>query len=74
MFIATDGQPRTIEINNGVLFVPTEGFERGHNCRILSGVVGAECAAVTINSAQDLMPVSIEHPGEGGRRDRRAPA
>ena len=38
MLIATDGQPRRIGINGGVLFVPTEGPERGFNRQIFSGV------------------------------------
>ena len=71
MLIATDGQPRTIDINEGIFFVPTEGSERGYNRQIFSGVAGAECASVIMNSAQDLMLVSIQHPGEGGTRDQR---
>ena len=71
MLIATDGQPRTLQINDGIFIVPTEGSERGYNRQIFSGVVGAECASVILNSAQDLMLVSIQHPGEGGTRERR---
>ena len=71
MLIATDGQPRTLGINDGIFFVPTEGSERGYNRQIFSGVVGAECASVIMNSAQDLMMVSIQHPGEGGTRQQR---
>lgn len=71
MLIATDGQPRTLGINDGIFFVPTEGSERGYNRQIFSGVVGAECASVIMNSAQDLMVVSIQHPGEGGTRQQR---
>ncbi len=68
LLIATDGQPRTIDINDGIFFVPTEGPERGYNRQIFSGVVGAECASVIMNTRQDLMLVSIQHPGEGGTR------
>ena len=71
MLIATDGQPGTLQINDGIFFVPTQGSERGYNRQIFSGVVGAECASVILNSAQDLMLVSIQHPGEGGTRERR---
>ncbi len=71
LIISTDGQPRTIGINDGIFFVPTEGPERGYNRQIFSGVVGAECASVIMNTAQDLMMVSIQHPGEGGTRDER---
>lgn len=68
LLIATDGQPRTVGINDGVFFVPTEGAERGFNRQLFSGVVGAECASVIMNTAQDLMLVSIQHPGERGTR------
>ena len=71
MLIATDGQPRILGINDGIFLVPTEGSERGYNRQIFSGVVGAECASVIMNSAQDLMMVSIQHPGEGGTRQQR---
>ena len=71
LLIATDGQPRTIGINDGIFFVPTEGAERGFNRQIFSGVVGAECASVIMNPRQDLMLVSIQHPGEGGTRENR---
>ena len=71
LLIATDGQPRRIGINDGIFFVPTEGPERGYNRQIFGGVVGAECASVIMNSAQDLMLVSIQHPGEGGTREER---
>lgn len=71
MLIATDGQPRRIGINDGIFFVPTEGLERGYNRQIFSGVVGAECASVIMNTDQDLMLVSIQHPGEGGSRGER---
>lgn len=71
LMIATDGQPRRVGINDGIFFVPTEGHERGYNRQMFSGVVGAECASVIVNDAQDLMMVSIQHPGEGGTRENR---
>lgn len=71
MLIATDGQPTRIAINDGIFFVPTEGPERGYNRQIFSGVVGAECASVIVNTDQDLMLVSIQHPGEGSSREER---
>lgn len=69
LLIATDGQPCTIGINDGILFVPTENAERGFNRQICSGVVGAECASVAMNPRQDLMLVSTRHPGEEGTRE-----
>ena len=69
--IATGGQPRRVGINDGIFFVPTEGSERGYNRQIFSGVDAAECASLIMNSAQDLMLVSVQHPGEGGTREER---
>ncbi len=69
--IATDGQPGRLDIKDGIFLVPTEGAERGYNRQIFRGVVGAECASVIMNPAQDLMLVSIQHPGEGGMRESR---
>lgn len=73
LLIATNGQPRTIGINDGIFFVPAEGAERGSIKQIFSGVAGAECASVIMNPRQDLnlMLVSIQHPGEGGTRENR---
>lgn len=71
LLIATDGQPSRLGINDGIFFVPTTGAERGYNRQIFSGVVGAECASVIMNTAQDLMLVSIQHPGDGGTREER---
>lgn len=71
LLIATDGQPRTVDINDATFPVPTEGSERGNKRQIFSGVVGAECPSVIMKSAQDLMMVSIQHPGEGGSREQR---
>ena len=71
MLIATDTQPRRVGINDGIFFFPTVGPARGYNRQILSGVVGAECASVIMNTDQHLMLVSIQHPGEGGSREER---
>ena len=71
LLIAKEGQPRTPGINDGIFVLPTEGPERGYNRQIFSGVVGAECASVIMNAAQDLMLVSIQHPGERGTRASR---
>lgn len=71
MLIATDGQPGRVDINDGIFFVPTEGPQRGYNRQLFSGVVGAECASVILNTAGDLMLVSVQHPGEGGSRMER---
>ena len=71
LVIATDGQPRTVEINDGIFFCPTEGPNRGYNKQIFSSVPGAECASVILNSSNNLMLVAVQHPGEGGTREEK---
>jgi len=68
MLLATDGQPRTIGINDGIFYCPVDGPTRGWNRQFLSSVVGCECASVVLNNQNNLMLVSIQHPGEGGTR------
>ncbi len=68
LLIATDGRPRRMSIHDGIFFVPTEGPTRGFNRQIFSGPVGYECASVVLNTHNNLMLVSIQHPGEGGMR------
>ena len=66
LWIATDGQPSAIKVNDGVFGVPTDGPERGHVKQILSAVVGSEVASLAVDSPSQSMFVSIQHPGEGG--------
>lgn len=68
MLIATDGQPRRLGIHDGIFFAPTAGQDRGFNRQIFSGPVGCECASVVLNGRNNLMLVSVQHPGEGGTR------
>ena len=69
MILATDGQPGTLGINDGIFYCPVEGPNRGENRQFLSTVVGCEAAALLLNNAENLMMVSIQHPGEGGTRE-----
>jgi len=69
LVIATDGQPRTVDINDGIFLCPTEGPNRGQNKQLFSGVVGAECASVIMNTTNTAMFISIQHPGEGGTKE-----
>jgi secreted PhoX family phosphatase len=66
LWIATDGQPGTIGINDGIYAVPTEGSERGFVRQLFSGVAGAEAASLVFNTDDTALFVTIQHPGEGG--------
>ncbi len=66
LWIATDGQPPTLRVNDAVHVVPTEGEERGYLRQFLSGVVGCEVASLVLTPDDGALFVSIQHPGEGG--------
>jgi secreted PhoX family phosphatase len=69
LWIFTDGQPGTIDVNDTVYAVPTAGPERGHLKPFLSGVPGAETASGDLSADNETLFVSIQHPGEGGSLD-----
>ena len=69
LWIATDGQPSAIKVNDGVFGVPTDGPERGHVKQLLSSVTGSEVASLVVGAQTQSMFVSIQHPGEGGSLD-----
>ncbi|MGE0542503.1 MAG: PhoX family phosphatase [Dehalococcoidia bacterium] len=69
LWILTDGQPGTINVNDTVYAVPTEGPERGRLKPFLSGVLGAETASGILSADNETLFVSIQHPGEGGTLD-----
>jgi secreted PhoX family phosphatase len=66
LWIATDGQPSSLKVNDAIHAVPTEGPERGHVKQLLSAVVGAEVASLAFNADDSALFAAIQHPGEGG--------
>ena len=70
LWIATDGQPSNLKVNDAILGVPLEGAERGHLKQLLSGVTGCEVASLLFNSDDTALFASIQHPGEGGKLDQ----
>jgi secreted PhoX family phosphatase len=66
LWIATDGQPRAIEVNDGLYAVPVEGPERGRLRQFLSVPRGAECAGPCFTDDFRTLFVAVQHPGEGG--------
>lgn len=67
LWIATDGQPGSLRINDGIYAVPTEGTERGFVRQLVSVANGAEAASLVLNADDTALFVSVQHPGEGGR-------
>lgn len=66
LWIATDGQPGTIDQADGMYCVPVEGPERGNVQRFLSTPAGSECASFEFTHGYRTVVVSVQHPGEGG--------
>jgi secreted PhoX family phosphatase len=66
LWIATDGQPGSLGVNDAIHGVPTEGPERGHVQQLLSAVSDSEVASLELNPNDQALFASIQHPGEGG--------
>ncbi|NOK60797.1 MAG: PhoX family phosphatase [Chloroflexi bacterium AL-W] len=66
LWISTDGQPRTLEINDGLFAVPVSGPERGLLRQFFSSVAGSEVCGPEFTPDDTSLFVAIQHPGEGG--------
>jgi hypothetical protein len=69
LWIATDGQPSTFGMNDGIYAVPVDGPERGYLRQFLSGVPGGEMASLAFNPNNHALFCSVQHPGEGSTID-----
>ena len=66
MWVATDGQPNTLQKNAGIYVVPVDGPERGSLRQFLSGPVGCELGGLEFAADFTTLFCAIQHPGEGG--------
>ncbi|MEO8082607.1 MAG: PhoX family phosphatase [Ardenticatenales bacterium] len=66
LWIATDGQPDTLGIRDGLYVVPTDGPRRGAVRQFLSSVPGSEVTGPCFSPDGTALFVAIQHPGEGG--------
>lgn len=66
MWIATDGAPRAIKINDGLYAVPVEGAQRGNVQMFFASVVGSEVCGPEFTPDNRTLFLAIQHPGEGG--------
>ena len=66
LWISTDGQPGTLEANDGMFAVPVAGPDRGYVQQFFSGVTGGEVSGPTFTGDSSALFVSVQHPGEGG--------
>jgi uncharacterized protein len=66
LWISTDGQPGTIDVNDGLFAVPVAGAERGYVRQFFSGIPGGEVCGPEFTSDNTTLFAAIQHPGEGG--------
>ena len=66
MWIASDGAPRAIKINDGLYAVPVEGVQRGNVQMFFASVVGSEVCGPEFTPDNRTLFLAIQHPGEGG--------
>jgi uncharacterized protein len=66
LWIATDGQPGTLKVNNALHCVPTRGEPRGHVQQFLSAPVGAEVCGPELTPDQETLFIAVQHPGADG--------
>ncbi|MFP4440956.1 MAG: PhoX family protein [Chloroflexaceae bacterium] len=69
LWIATDGQPRTLEFNDALFGVPVSGPERGYLKQFFSSVAGSEVCGPEFTPDDTTLFLAIQHPGEGGTYD-----
>jgi uncharacterized protein len=65
-WVATDGAPRAIKLNDGLFAIPTEGAERGKVTQFFSTVLGSEVCGPEFTPNERTLFLAIQHPGEGG--------
>ena len=69
LWIATDGQPASIGVNDAFHAVATEGDERGKLKQFLSVPTGAEACGPCFTPDQETLFCAVQHPGEDGTID-----
>lgn len=69
LWIATDGAPAVLPMNDAVVGVPVTGPERGKTRQLFGAVKGSELTGVFFDATDSTMFVAVQHPGEGGTVD-----
>lgn len=64
LWISTDGQPGTLDLCDGLFYMPVFGENRGRLHQFLSVPVGAECSGPVIHTNESSVIVAVQHPGE----------
>ncbi len=66
LWIATDGQGSSMELNDALFAVPVANGSRGHVQQFFSSVVGSEVCGPEFTPDNTTLFLAIQHPGEGG--------
>jgi secreted PhoX family phosphatase len=69
LWISTDGQPSSLEVNDGLFAVPVDGADRGYLRQFFSSVTGSEVSGPHFTPDDTTLFAAIQHPGEGGTFD-----
>lgn len=66
LWIATDGQPGALDVNDGLYAVPTEGARRGEAMPFFSSVIDSEVCGPAFTPDGTTLFLSVQHPGARG--------
>lgn len=66
LWIATDGQPSALTLNDGLFAVPVEGSQRGHIGQFFCSVIDSEVCGPEFTPDYKSLFLAIQHPGDGG--------
>jgi secreted PhoX family phosphatase len=64
LWIATDGQPESLGVDDALLAVPVRGKERGHTQQFLAVPTGAETCGPVVGFDDRTALVAVQHPGD----------
>lgn len=65
LWITTDGQNNSLNLNDGYFAVPVDGEGRGHVQQFFAGVTGSEVTGPDFTPDNRTLFLAIQHPGEG---------
>jgi len=66
LWLATDGQPYALGVNDAVYVIPTNGPDRGVPRRFATGPIGCEMTGPFLARDDRTLFASVQHPGAGG--------
>jgi secreted PhoX family phosphatase len=74
LWVATDGAPEAVSLNDALHLVPIRGSERGHVQQFLAVPTGAETCGPVLSFDRRSVLVAVQHPGDVAGATPAAPA